>query len=80
MGFVGLLIFDIEKSILLLSLARCNIETRNGVKMHHECIFCNHELVSCFFFLKGEYFYEKMHEKDPDGEYRSCNHLFRRGG
>lgn len=48
--------------------------------MHHECIFCNHELVSCFFFLKGEYFYEKMHEKDPDGEYRSCNHLFRRGG
>lgn len=47
--------------------------------MHHECILCNHELVSCFFFLKGEYFYEKMHEKDPDGEYRSCNHLFRRG-
>lgn len=31
--------------------------------MHHECIFCNHELVSCFFFLKGDYFYEKMHEK-----------------
>lgn len=47
--------------------------------MHHECIFCNHELVSCFFFLKGEYFYEKMHEKDPDGEYCSYNHLFRRG-
>lgn len=47
--------------------------------MHHECIFCNHELVSCFFFLKGEYFYEKMHEKDPDGEYRSCDHLFSRG-
>ena len=47
--------------------------------MHHECIFCNHELVSCFFFLKGEYFYEKMHEKDPVGEYCSCNHLFRRG-
>ena len=44
--------------------------------MHHECIFCNHELVSCFFFLKGEYFYEKMHEKDSDGEYRSCDHLF----
>lgn len=64
---------------MLLSLARCNIETRNGVKVHHECIFCNHELVSCFFFLKGEYFYEKMHEKDPDGEYRSCDHLFSRG-
>lgn len=48
--------------------------------MELECIFCNHELVSCFFFLKGEYFYEKMHEKDPDGEYRSCNHLFLRGG
>lgn len=47
--------------------------------MHHECIFCNHELVSCFFFLKGEYFYEKVHEKDPDGEYRSCDRLFRRG-
>ena len=47
--------------------------------MHHECIFCNHELVSCFFFLKGDYFYEKMHEKDPDGEYRSCDHLFSRG-
>ena len=44
--------------------------------MHHECIFCNHELVSCFFFLKGDYFYEKMHEKDPDGEYRNCDHLF----
>ena len=44
--------------------------------MHHECIFFNHELVSCFFFLKGEYFYEKMHEKDSDGEYRSCDHLF----
>lgn len=70
------LIFAIEKIILLLSLARCNIETRNGVKVHHECIFCNHELVSCFFFLKGEYFYEKMHEKDSDGEYRSCDHLF----
>lgn len=47
--------------------------------MHHECILCNHGLVSCFFFLKGEYFYEKMHEKDPDGEYRSCDHLFSRG-
>lgn len=47
--------------------------------MHHECILCNHGLVSCFFFLKGEYFYEKMHEKDPDGEYRSRDHLFRRG-
>ncbi len=44
--------------------------------MHHECILCNHGLVSCFFFLKGEYSYEKMHEKDPDGEYRSCDHLF----
>ncbi|MCI7172146.1 MAG: YadA-like family protein, partial [Dialister sp.] len=31
---------------------------------------------SCFFFLKGDYFYEKMHEKDPDGEYRNCDHLF----
>lgn len=44
--------------------------------MHHECILCNHGLVSCFFFLKGEYSYEKMHEKDPDGKYRSCDHLF----
>lgn len=44
--------------------------------MYHECIFCNHELVSCFFFLKGDYFYEKMYEKDPDGEYRNCDHLF----
>ena len=44
--------------------------------MHHECILCNHGLVSCFFFLKGDYFYEKMHEKDPDGKYRSCDHLF----
>lgn len=48
--------------------------------MHHECILCNHGLVSCFFFLKGDYFYEKMHEKDPDGEYRSCDHLFCGGG
>ena len=48
--------------------------------MHHECIFCNHELVSCFFFLKGDYFYEKMHEKDPDGEYLNCDHLFCGGG
>ena len=48
--------------------------------MHHECILCNHGLVSCFFFLKGEYSYEKMHEKDPDGEYRSCDHLFCGGG
>ena len=32
--------------------------------------------MSCFFFMKGEYFYEKMHEKDPDGKYRSCDHLF----
>lgn len=47
--------------------------------MHHECILCNHGLVSCFFFMKGEYFYEKMHEKDPDGKYRSCDHLFCRG-
>lgn len=44
--------------------------------MHHECILCNHGLMSCFFFMKGEYFYEKMHEKDPDGKYRSCDHLF----
>lgn len=43
--------------------------------MHHECILCNHGLES-FFFLKGEYSYEKMHEKDPDGEHRSCDHLF----
>ena len=48
--------------------------------MHHECILCNHGLVSCFFFLKGDYFYEKMHEKDPDGKYRSCDHLFCGGG
>ena len=47
--------------------------------MHHECILCNHGLES-FFFLKGEYSYEKMHEKDPDGEYRSCDYLFCVGG
>ena len=33
-----------------------------------------------FFFLEGEYSYEKMHEKDPDGEYRSCDYLFYVGG
>ena len=47
--------------------------------MHHECILCNHGLES-FFFLKGEYSYEKMHEKDPDGEHRSCDYLFCVGG
>lgn len=32
MGFVGLLLFDIEKLILLLSLARCNIKSEMELK------------------------------------------------